>query len=106
MPHEREDRRNRKRFEYPAVVTVNGLPARGRDINAIGLSATITLPKIGDVVQVTLSHPTDEAIGISSRARVVRVESSGDGYVFGLEFMEEPPPQDTTDTEPGADSTL
>jgi hypothetical protein len=88
--YERKDRRNRQRFAYPAVVHVNGRPVPGRDISPKGVSVFVAAPAVGDVVTVSLtgSGPTDDGQETTSRARVVRVDRSDDGYVVGLEFIE------------------
>ena len=83
-----DERRKRQRFSYPALVTVDGTPGRGRDLSAKGVSVLLTVPKVGDVVQVTLSKEVDGASEVSSPARVIRVDTSAEGYVLGLEFIE------------------
>lgn len=85
---EREDRRKRQRFAYPAVVKVDGRPARGRDMSAKGASVLLPVPKIGDVVTVTLSQSADGPDEITAQARVVRVDHTDEGQVIGLEFLE------------------
>lgn len=85
---EREDRRSRKRFAYPAVVMIDGRPMPGRDISPRGLSILIPAPSVGDVVQVALAGATGDADAISAPARVVRVDSSPEGIIVGLEFIE------------------
>ncbi len=83
-----EDRRSRKRFAYPAVVMIDGRPMPGRDISPHGLSILMPGPAIGDIVQVALANATGDAEAISSPARVVRVDSSPEGIIVGLEFVE------------------
>lgn len=83
---EREDRRRRQRFDYPAVVQMDGRPVPGRDISAKGLSVLLAIPKVGDVVNVTLVEATEDAEEVSSAARVVRVDRAAEGFVVGLEF--------------------
>jgi hypothetical protein len=85
---QRRDRRDRQRFPFPASVTVDGRPARGRDVSAGGISVFVAIPQIGAVVDVTL--PTTNADGqeITSKARVVRLDRTPSGYVVGLEFVE------------------
>ena len=87
---EREDRRSRKRFAYPAVVMIDGRPMPGRDISPHGLSILLPGPAVGDIVQVALADATGDAEAISSPARVVRVDASPEGIIVGLEFTEEP----------------
>ena len=86
--NDQEDRRSRKRFAYPAVVTIDGRPMPGRDISRHGLSILIPGPAIGDIVQVALAPATGETEAISAPARVVRVDGGPDGITVGLEFVE------------------
>lgn len=86
--HEREDRRTGRRFEYRAVVRINGQPLQGRDISPRGLSILMPAPSVGDVVQVALAPAAGGAEEISAPARVVRVDQSPEGFVVGLEFIE------------------
>ena len=85
---QREDRRTRRRFAYPAVVQVDGRQVPGRDISPQGLSVLITTPALGDIVRVSLAPPSAHADEISSLARVVRIDPGPDGIVVGLEFVE------------------
>jgi hypothetical protein len=85
---DREDRRSRKRFAYPAVVMIDGRPMPGRDISSHGLSILMPSPAVGDIVQVALAGATGDAQAITSPARVVRVDASPDGIIVGLEFIE------------------
>ena len=87
---DREDRRSRKRFAYPAVVMIDGRPMPGRDISPYGLSILVPGPAVGDIVQVALAGATGDAGAISSPARVVRVDAGPEGIIVGLEFIEEP----------------
>ena len=82
------DRRSRRRFAYPAVVLIDGRPMPGRDISPHGLSILMPAPAVGDIVQVALAEATGETDAISSPARVVRVETTPEGIVVGLEFVE------------------
>lgn len=84
----REDRRNRQRFAYPAVVQIDGRAVPGRDISPKGLSILLAAPEVGDIVQVALAGASADAPEISSSARVVRVDREDDGFVVGLEFIE------------------
>ena len=86
--YEREDRRNRPRYPYRAVVQIDGRTAAGRDINAKGLSVVLTIPAVGDMVRVTLAGARGDANEISSPARVVRVDPGPDGIVVALEFID------------------
>ena len=88
MLRERQDRRKRQRLSYPAVVRVNGHPVKGKDMSAEGLSVLLPAPTIGDIVEVTLARSADGADEIKAAARVVRVETSAEGYEIGLEFVE------------------
>ena len=85
---EREDRRNRRRFAYKAVVQIDGKAVPGRDISPKGLSYLLAAPRLGDVVCVSLAMPSANAEGISAPARVVRIDPGPDGIVVGLEFIE------------------
>lgn len=85
---EPSERRDRRRFAYPAVVHIDGRPVPGRDISSRGLSVFVAAPAIGDVVRVTLAGATAGADEISSSARVVRVDRADEGFVVGLEFIE------------------
>ena|ERR671912_351368 len=87
---DREDRRSRKRFAYPAVVMIDGRPMPGRDISPYGLSILMPGPAVGDIVQVALAGATGETEAISAAARVVRVDGGPEGIIVGLEFIEEP----------------
>ena len=86
--YERDDRRRRQRFAYPAVVHLDGRPVPGRDISAKGVSVFLAAPAVGDVVRVTLAGATAGDKEISSSARVVRVDRTEEGFVVGLEFIE------------------
>jgi len=86
--YEREDRRRRQRFAYPAVVHLDGRAVPGRDISAKGLSVLIAAPAIGDIVRVTLAGESPDGNEIASAARVVRVDRTDEGFVVGLEFIE------------------
>jgi hypothetical protein len=83
-----DDRRNRRRFAYPAVVQIDGRMVPGRDISQKGLSVFVAAPAVGDVVRVTLAGPSGDAEEISSSARVVRVDPVDEGFVVGLEFID------------------
>jgi hypothetical protein len=85
---QRRDRRDRQRFPFPASVTVDGRPARGRDVSARGISVFVAIPQIGAVVDVTLPTTTADGQEITSKARVVRLDRTPSGYVVGLEFVE------------------
>ena len=85
---EREDRRNRQRFAYPAIVQIDGRPVPGRDISPKGLSVFLAAPAVGDVVRVSLAGASGDAQEIGSRARVVRIDRTDDGFVVGLEFID------------------
>lgn len=85
---EREDRRKRNRFAYPAIVRVDGRPARGRDMSAKGASVLLTVPKVGDIVTLTLSQSSEGPGEITAQARVVRIDHTDEGQVIGLEFLE------------------
>jgi hypothetical protein len=85
---QRHDRRDRQRFPFPASVTVDGRPARGRDLSAAGISVFVAIPQIGAVVDVTLPTATQDGQEMTSRARVVRLDRTPSGYVVGLEFVE------------------
>ncbi|HJR60715.1 MAG TPA: PilZ domain-containing protein [Vicinamibacterales bacterium] len=86
--YEREDRRNRPRYPYRAVVQIDGRTAAGRDISSKGLSIVLAVPAVGDIVRVTLAGARGDAKEMSSPARVVRVEPGPDGVVVGLEFID------------------
>ena len=86
--YERSDRRDRQRFPYPASVTVDGRPARGRDLSATGISVFVAIPQIGAVVDVTLPKADAADEVITSKARVVRLDRTPSGYVVALEFVD------------------
>ena len=83
---EREDRRHRQRFAYPATVKIDGRSVPGRDISARGLSVFIAAPTVGETVRVTLAGAPGEDGEISAPARVVRVDRTDEGFVVGLQF--------------------
>lgn len=86
--YERDDRRDRQRFPYPASVKVDGRPGRGRDLSATGISVFVAIPQIGAVVDVTLPKADAAHEMITSQARVVRIDRTPSGYLVGLEFVE------------------
>ena len=67
---------------------IDGHPMPGRDISRRGLSILMPGPTVGDIVQVALAAATGDAEAISAPARVVRVDSTPEGIVVGLEFVE------------------
>lgn len=82
------DRRDRQRFPYPAALTVDGRPARGRDLSATGVSVFVAIPQIGAIVDVTMPAVDTDEREVVSKARVVRIDRTPTGYIVGLEFVE------------------
>ena len=83
----RHDRRDRQRFPFPTSLTVDGQPARGRDLSATGLSVFVPIPQIGAVVDVTVPTAQGAARELQTKARVIRIDRTPSGYVVGLEFV-------------------
>ena len=82
--------RRAPRSSYPALVLVDGRPVAGRDISSSGLSILLkpTLAP-GDIVRVTLAGPAGGANEVGTTARVSRIEARPEGFIVGLEFIEE-----------------
>jgi hypothetical protein len=84
---ERKDRRA-VRTPFTDVLLVNGEPMEARDISATGISVVLRTFAPGDVVRVTLSGKPGSHEEVATMARVSRVDSSPDGLVVGLQFIE------------------
>jgi hypothetical protein len=84
---EQKDRRA-ARTPFTDVLLVNGEPMEARDISATGISVLLRTFAPGDIVRVTLAGKPGSAEEVATTARVSRVESSPDGLVVGLQFVE------------------
>lgn len=83
------DRRAYPRLAHHEQVELDGRELAGRDISARGVSVVVPPPAaINDVVRVRLAGCADSGNAVIVSARVARVESTSEGFVLGLEFIE------------------
>lgn len=83
------DRRAGERLVHSDPVQIDGRFATARDISTRGL-CVVMKPSVavGDMVRVTLGGKPGRRSGITSRARVARVDRDADQAVVGLEFLD------------------